>query len=224
MWRSVDLVWTDVSEEPIASIFTVEKSAREEPVWAGGSSRAFPQPGNSPALARSLLPARLAFLSDLYRPYPSPLWYPMLPTLPLSLCSYIAGCFRLVAQSASHMLTLLFHSRIFLPWRWRRYVTPNRRFTQDVHGATSHKMAFFIVTAVKTSNPTTLPLLFRSAYTLHPVRQHRYWTVQAEVLRPQFTAQCVQMKLNWGKIYSYATKPVPKYYCKHWTVKWASQQ
>jgi hypothetical protein len=36
MWRRVDLVWTDVSEERIASIFCVEKSAREEPVWVGG--------------------------------------------------------------------------------------------------------------------------------------------------------------------------------------------
>jgi hypothetical protein len=35
MWRRV--VWTDVSEELIASIFKVEKSAGEEPAWAGGS-------------------------------------------------------------------------------------------------------------------------------------------------------------------------------------------
>jgi hypothetical protein len=38
MWRRVDLVWTDVSEERIASIFRVEKSASEEPAWAGGCS------------------------------------------------------------------------------------------------------------------------------------------------------------------------------------------
>jgi hypothetical protein len=38
MWRSVNLVWTEVSEENIASIFRVEKSAREEPEWAGGCS------------------------------------------------------------------------------------------------------------------------------------------------------------------------------------------
>jgi hypothetical protein len=36
MWRCVGLVLTDVSEERIASIFREEKSAREEPVWAGG--------------------------------------------------------------------------------------------------------------------------------------------------------------------------------------------
>jgi hypothetical protein len=36
MWRRVDLVWTDASEERIASIFRVEKSASEKPAWAGG--------------------------------------------------------------------------------------------------------------------------------------------------------------------------------------------
>jgi hypothetical protein len=34
----------------------------------------------------------------------------------------------------------------------RRYVPPKRRFIQDLHGATSQKTAFFIVTAVKISN------------------------------------------------------------------------
>jgi hypothetical protein len=37
MWHRADLVWTDVSEEHIASIFTVYKSASEEPAWASGS-------------------------------------------------------------------------------------------------------------------------------------------------------------------------------------------
>jgi hypothetical protein len=36
MWRRVDLVWTYISEERIASIFKVEKSSSEEPAWAGG--------------------------------------------------------------------------------------------------------------------------------------------------------------------------------------------
>jgi hypothetical protein len=36
-------------------------------------------------------------------------------------------------------------SRIFLPWRWRRYVPPKRRLTQELHGATSQKTAFFII-------------------------------------------------------------------------------
>jgi hypothetical protein len=36
MWRGVDIVWTNVSEESIASIFRVEKSTSEEASWAGG--------------------------------------------------------------------------------------------------------------------------------------------------------------------------------------------
>jgi hypothetical protein len=38
MWRRVDLVWTDVSEERIASIFRVEKSSSEEPAWSDDCS------------------------------------------------------------------------------------------------------------------------------------------------------------------------------------------
>jgi hypothetical protein len=38
MWCCVDLVWTDVSEELIAYIFIVEKSASEESAWTGGCS------------------------------------------------------------------------------------------------------------------------------------------------------------------------------------------
>jgi hypothetical protein len=41
------------------------------------------------------------------------------------------------------MLTLVLLSRICLPSRWRRYVPPKRRFTQELHGATSQKTAFF---------------------------------------------------------------------------------
>jgi hypothetical protein len=36
MWRRVDVVWTDVSEERIAFSFRVENSSSEEPAWAGG--------------------------------------------------------------------------------------------------------------------------------------------------------------------------------------------
>jgi hypothetical protein len=36
MWHHVVLVWTDISEEHITSIFRVEKSTSEEPAWAGG--------------------------------------------------------------------------------------------------------------------------------------------------------------------------------------------
>jgi hypothetical protein len=46
--------------------------------------------------------------------------------------------------ASCHLLTLVPRSRIFLPWRWRRSVPPKRRFTQELHGATSQKTAFFI--------------------------------------------------------------------------------
>jgi hypothetical protein len=55
----------------------------------------------------------------------------------------------------SYLLTLVLRSRISLPWRWRRYDPPKRRFNRPhLHGPTPQKTAFFIVTAVKTSNPT----------------------------------------------------------------------
>jgi hypothetical protein len=53
------------------------------------------------------------------------------------------GCFRLVTQVCSHLLTLGPCWRIFLPRRWRRYVPPKRRFTQYLHGVTSQKTEFF---------------------------------------------------------------------------------
>jgi hypothetical protein len=46
--------------------------------------------------------------------------------------------------TSSHLLTLVPRSRIFLPWRWRRYVLLKRRLTRDLHGATSQKSAFFL--------------------------------------------------------------------------------
>jgi hypothetical protein len=42
VWRCVDLASTDVSEERIASIFRVEKSASGEPAWAGGCTSGEP--------------------------------------------------------------------------------------------------------------------------------------------------------------------------------------
>jgi hypothetical protein len=41
-------------------------------------------------------------------------------------------------------------------------VSEERRFTQELHGATSHKTAFFIVTAVLTSNITKTKLVYGS--------------------------------------------------------------
>jgi hypothetical protein len=33
---TVDLIWADISEEHMTSVFGVEKSVSEEPAWAGG--------------------------------------------------------------------------------------------------------------------------------------------------------------------------------------------
>jgi hypothetical protein len=41
----------------------------------------------------------------------------------------------------------------------RYQVPPKHRFTQALHGATSQKTVFFIVTAVKNLNPTS-PVMF----------------------------------------------------------------
>jgi hypothetical protein len=38
--------------------------------------------------------------------------------------------------------------------RWRRHVSPERRFSEEPHGATSQKTAFFIAAVVETSNLT----------------------------------------------------------------------
>jgi hypothetical protein len=90
---------------------------------------------------------------------PSPLyWYLMWPTLPLFLFLY-TWVFSTGGSVCSHLLTLVPRSRIFLPWRWRRYVPPKCRFKQDLHGVTSQRTAFFIATAMKTSNLTSLILL-----------------------------------------------------------------
>jgi hypothetical protein len=76
--------------------------------------------------------------------------------------SFASSC-RLSRQSktpsqgvCSHLLMMVPPSRIFLPWTWWRYILLKDRFTQELHGVTSQKTAFFIVTAVKTSNLTYL--------------------------------------------------------------------
>jgi hypothetical protein len=45
-------------------------------------------------------------------------------------------------------------SQILVTWWLARYVSLKRQFLQEPHGVTSQKTAFFIVTAVKTSNLT----------------------------------------------------------------------
>jgi hypothetical protein len=75
---------------------------------------------------------------------------------------------RLWGSVCSHLLTLVPRSRIFQPWRWRRYVPPKRLFTQDLHRATYQKTAFLIITAVKLSNLTYLCRIYKSPLTVSP--------------------------------------------------------
>jgi hypothetical protein len=63
-------------------------------------------------------------------------------------CRYCVKCLQPRAHAGSSLA-------IILPWNCRRYIPPKRRFTQDLHGASSQKTAIFIVTAMKTSNLAT---------------------------------------------------------------------
>jgi hypothetical protein len=120
-----------------------------------------PRYGPISALARPLLPTR-----------PSPETLP-LSSLFISHVAYAPSIPVLTQLSVStggsvcsHLLTLVPRLRIFtLKIEAIRSsetsvhtrstdVPPKRRFTQDLHGVTSQKTAFFIVTAVKTSNLT----------------------------------------------------------------------
>jgi hypothetical protein len=73
----------------------------------------------------------------------------LLPSSPRITVIPAGGLFLLA--TCSHTGFLLAD---FRPWRWRWYLPPKRRFTQDLHGATSQKTSFFIVTSGKTSNLT----------------------------------------------------------------------
>jgi hypothetical protein len=58
----------------------------------------------------------------------------------------------LAVRFGCKLLLTLFLARQFLsPWWWRWYVPPKRQLLQEPYGVTSHEMAFFIVTTMKTS-------------------------------------------------------------------------
>jgi hypothetical protein len=107
MWRCVDIVWTDVSEDV--------------------------SPPSSYLLTYLLTYGAEPFLrSD-------------------QLCSH--------SRNRLHLQGTKIRERGTSMSRWLQNadgddVPPKRRFTQDLHSATSQKTAFFIVTALKTSNLT----------------------------------------------------------------------
>jgi hypothetical protein len=71
MWRCVYLASTDVSEERIAYIFRVEKSASGEPEWAGGCSwrwrRYDPPKRRSTQDLHSATSQKMTFFTFLFR-------------------------------------------------------------------------------------------------------------------------------------------------------------
>jgi hypothetical protein len=69
----------------------------------------------------------------------------------------------------SHLLSLVPRSLIFVPWRWKRYVPPKRRFTQALHGATSQKTAYFIDIF---PYARSLPKIFWISYWSHIFHTH----------------------------------------------------
>jgi hypothetical protein len=98
----------------------------------------------------SLLPALLAFLPDLL-PLFSLLISNVAHSLRSSLCSCIAGCFWLVAQSAAACWCWFLVRWFFYPEDVGDNVLPKRRFTRDLHSTTSRKLACFTVKVVYAS-------------------------------------------------------------------------
>jgi hypothetical protein len=66
-----------------------------------------------------------------------------------------------------------------------RLLQPKRRFTQDLHGVTSQKTTFFIVTPVKTSDLTysacsrMLSLMVRERINIPPPQNFKHFTSNA---------------------------------------------
>jgi hypothetical protein len=85
----------------------------------------------------------------------------------------------------------------------RRYFPPKRRFTQDLHGVTSQKTAFFIVTAVKTSN---LTWSYRISTQIWILRKHVSNTVKLSInfwhtLFETYPTQNLSLKLKFTSWY-----------------------
>jgi hypothetical protein len=67
----------------------------------------------------------------------------------------LPNCSQLV--TVSHSISLALY---LLDWRSRWHVPTKRRFIINPHSTTSQKTAYFIVTAVNTSNPTTIFFIY----------------------------------------------------------------
>jgi hypothetical protein len=136
MWRHVDLVWTNVSEEHIASILRVAQSAATCSRWFLGRGFFHPEDGDHTFLRNvgsqlSLQPpahagSSLTEFSTLN-----------IEAIHSSETSVHTRSIRLSAATCSRL-------RIFLPWRWSDTLLRNVG-SHDLYGATSQKTAFFNV-------------------------------------------------------------------------------
>jgi hypothetical protein len=78
----------------------------------------------------------------------------------------------------------------FRPWRWQGYVLPKCWAVSELHGVTTQKTAFFIITTVRTSNPTCLLwllIIINMIFFCVLVRAHElvyYFSFSSEYLRP----------------------------------------
>jgi hypothetical protein len=93
---------------------------------------------------------------------------------------------------ANSALRLVSCSDFLRPWRWRRHASPNRRLTfNGLHGVLSQETELFIITAVRTSNPTCLTkLLFIIATQVLAIRSNsslcrHMLTLNVQVLHTQ---------------------------------------
>jgi hypothetical protein len=171
VWRRVDLVWTDVSEKHIASIFRVEKSASEEPAWAGGCRLS--HQSKTPRYIRigregqeaawksierrgvgsvemGERVAESGIVSEGYRASIDPVasWLSYRACIDLRSLVDLASCSGGFMREQMRGFHDLLRQKptslfIFVTWKWRRCVPTKCRFTHDLHGATSKKTAFF---------------------------------------------------------------------------------
>jgi hypothetical protein len=152
IWRRVDIVLTDVSEERIASIIKVSK-INEPGTCVSTWLQAILSSETSVHTRYTLhyIPEDCIFLlTSLFNQ--SFIFAPdNLKALTLFLSVFVLSIFSFVTlrrcQSLTYILPLTTCSRwliprgFLVPWRWWRFVLPKRQSTQYLHGFTSQKTA-----------------------------------------------------------------------------------
>jgi hypothetical protein len=123
------------------------------------------------------------------------IFWDMTPCSPLSYNQRFGGTYRLhhqgrrnrfskpvskqVASRSRMILLATCLLNLFLwPWRWRRYVPPERRLKLNgLHSIISQKIILFIAIAVKTSNPTSF-YFFLCTIQIQLLTQFLFWYSQ----------------------------------------------